>query len=316
MMTKVWMVMLLGITIGCGSGTPSHPDTGPAVVTERRVDPSTTGPGITNSTGQHFVVAPALWNRTGILLVFLPGTGGRPDFYTRIARHAAERGHHAVGLAYPNAEAVNDLCASAPSSTCQEEVRVEIITGAPRSSLVSVDVANSIDNRLRALLSWLDRTFPTEGWSAFLTNGEPRWDRVIVAGHSQGGGHAAMIARLRVVHRAVLFAATEPAPWTTSSFATSRSQLYGFVHRLEPSYAGITASWRLMDIVGPIATVDGASSPFAGSHQLQTNATTCRQVTVLDSYHSCIVVDVVTPLGADGQPTFGVVWSYLLDLPP
>ena len=163
MMTKVWLVMLLGITIGCGGGTPSDPDTGPAVVTERRVDPGTTGAGITNSTGQHFIVAPASSNRTGILLVFLPGTGGRPDFYTRIARHAAERGHHAVGLAYPNAEAVNDLCASAPSSTCQEEVRVEIITGAPRSSLVSVDVANSIDNRLRALLSWLDRTFPNGG---------------------------------------------------------------------------------------------------------------------------------------------------------
>ena len=77
-MTKVWMVMLLGITIGCGSGTPSHPDTGPAVVTERRVDPGTTGAGITNSTGQHFIVAPASSNRTGILLVFLPGREDGP----------------------------------------------------------------------------------------------------------------------------------------------------------------------------------------------------------------------------------------------
>jgi hypothetical protein len=312
--TKALCLILMGVTVACGGGTtPQEPDPGPAAVTERRVDPSTTGAGITNNTGQHFIVAPAASNRLKSLLVFLPGTGGRPDFYTSILRHAAQRGHHAIGLAYPNAEAVNDLCASAPSSTCQEDVRVEVITGAPRSSLVTVDVANSIDNRLRVLLSWLDRNYPAEGWSEFLVNGEPRWDRVIVAGHSQGGGHAAMIARLRVVRRAILFAATEPASWTTTSFATPKTAVYGFVHRLEPSYTGITASWRLMDLLGPITTVDGAAAPFAGSHQLQTSVSTCRQVAVLDSYHSCVVVDVITPLGADGQPTFGPVWTYLLE---
>src|SRR4029453_7482868 len=205
------------------------------------------------------------------------------------------------------------LCASAPSSTCQEDVRIEVITGAARSTLVSVDVANSIDNRLRVLLTWLDRNFPAEGWSDFLANGEPRWDRVTVAGHSQGGGHAAMIARLRLLRRAGLFAATEPAQWTTTSFATPKTAVFGFVHRLEPSYTGITASWRLMDVVGPITTVDGGTAPFAGSHQLQTGVSTCRQVAMLDSYHSCVVVDAITPLGADGQPVFAPFWPFLLE---
>src|SRR5262245_13428878 len=126
--TNACTLMLAGVTIACGAGaTPQEPDAGPAVVTERRVDPSATAAGIANTTGQHFVVAPAASNRSRSLVVFLPGTGGRPDFYTSILRHAAQRGHHAIGLAYPNAEAVKDLCAFAPSSACQEDVRVEVI---------------------------------------------------------------------------------------------------------------------------------------------------------------------------------------------
>jgi hypothetical protein len=311
---RLGIFVLAAATMACGDSAATDTVPGPgAPAIERSVAPSATGAGITNSTGQHFVVAPGSSNRSGKLLVFLPGTGGRPDFYRSILRHATGRAHHAIGLAYPNAEAVNDLCASAPSPTCHEDARVEVITGAPRSALVAVDVANSIENRLRALLSWLDLNFPAEGWSAFLANGSPRWDRVMVAGHSQGGGHAAMIARLRVVDRGILFAATEPAAWTTTPFATAPAKLYGFVHRLEPAFTGITASWRLMDMPGPITSVDGAAPPFAGSHQLETNVGTCRPFPGLDTPHNCVVVDAITPIGLDGQPTFAAVWTYLLE---
>lgn len=310
---RIFLVTALSAACSDGASAPAAPDLPAVAVTEHSVDPSSTGAGITSNTGQHFVVAPDTSNRSQSLLVFLPGTGGRPDLYTSIARHAGKRGHFVIGLAYANSDAVNEVCASMPSPTCQEDVRIEVITGAPRSALVAVDVANSIDNRLRALLTWLDRNFPAEGWGSFLANGELRWDRVIVAGHSQGGGHAAMIARLRVVRRAILFSATEPAPWTTAPFATPKSQLYGFVHRLESAYNGITASWRLMEVVGPITAVDGASPPFAGAHQLQTNIGTCRQVAVIDTFHNCVVTDAVTPLGSDGQPVLAPVWTYLLE---
>jgi hypothetical protein len=310
---KLLIVALTGVACSCGSGPTAEPDPGRDVVVERRVDPGATDTGISNTGGQHFVAVPASANQSQNLLVFLPGTGGRPEFYTTILRHAADRGHHAIGLAYPNVEAVNELCASAPSATCHEDARIEVITGADRSNLVSVNAANSIDNRLRALLAWLDQGFPGEDWSTFSTNGEPRWDRIIVAGHSQGGGHAAMIARLRVVRRAVLFASTEPAPWTATAFATPTRRLYGFVHRLEPSYAGITNSWRRMDFAGPITSVDGESPPFAGSHQLQTSAATCREFPPLDAYHNCVVTDAITPVAPDGTPIFGAVWTYLLE---
>jgi hypothetical protein len=305
--------LLIVFTSGCEDTTEPDDQDDQTPITERHLDPSTTGTGISNATGTHFVITPAGAARKQSLFVFLPGTGGRPDFYTTVLRHAAGRGHYAIGLAYPNAEAVNDLCATVPSPTCQEEVRIEVVTGAPRSSLVNVTVQNSIDNRLRALLTWLDASFPNEGWSSFLQNGEVRWDRVIVAGHSQGGGHAGMIARLRVVNRAVLFSSTEPAPWTATTFATPATRLFGFAHRGEAGYTGISASWRLMAMPGPVSSVDGATPPFGGSHQLQTGVATCRQVGPLDPEHNCVVTDQVTPVGVDGQPVFAQVWTYLLE---
>jgi pimeloyl-ACP methyl ester carboxylesterase len=312
---RIARALITAVAICCcacaGSATTGTEPEPVQQITERRVDPSATGAGISNATGQHFVIAPAE-SLTGKLVVFLPGTGGRPDFYKTFLRLAGTRGYHAIGIAYPNAEAVNDLCAANPSPTCHEDVRVEVITGAPRSALVNVNLANSIDNRLREVLLWLDRSFPGEGWSAFLSNVEPRWDRVIVAGHSQGGGHAGMIARLRLVDRAVLFSSTEPAPWTTASFVTPTSQLYGFVHRSEGGYTGITSSWRLMRFSGSLTTVDGATPPFGGSHQLQTSSTTCRAFAPRDSPHNCVVTDEITPLEADGQPSFGPAWTYLL----
>src|SRR5262245_50256128 len=140
-MLQIRLCTLFVVTVaiaGCGASDlgPVQPESGFAIVTEHRVDPSATGAAITNGTGPHVVVAPPAAKRSQRLLVFLPGTGGRPDFYTSIVRHAAQRGHFAIALAYPNAEAVNDLCASMPSATCQEDVRIEVITGAPRSSLV------------------------------------------------------------------------------------------------------------------------------------------------------------------------------------
>ena len=73
---------------------------------------------------------------------------GRALASQQILQNAAAGGYHALGLAYVNDEAVNELCPVGGPPECHSDVRVEIITGDDRSELVEVTPADSIDNRL------------------------------------------------------------------------------------------------------------------------------------------------------------------------
>ncbi len=100
--------------------------------------------------------------------------------------------------------------------------------------------------------------------------GWPRRDRIAFAGHSQGGGHAAMTAKLQPVARAILFDATEPRAWTTEPFATAADRLYGFAHELEPIFAPIARSWVHLGLPGDLTNVDAVPPPFGDVHRLST----------------------------------------------
>ena len=55
------------------------------------------------------------------------------------------------------------------------------------------------------LLQYLALQYPDEGWDRFLLRDKPKWSQIAVSGHSAGGGNAAMIAKIRLVARVVLF---------------------------------------------------------------------------------------------------------------
>ena len=77
-------------------------------------------------------------------------------------------------------------------------------------------------DRLTKLLGFLAAHYPMEGWSRFLADDKPKWSQIALSGHSQGGGEAAMLAKLRVVARVVLFSSvvdrvgTQAAPWVAT----------------------------------------------------------------------------------------------------
>jgi len=157
---------------------------------------------------------------------------------------------------------------------------------------------------------YLVASYPREGWEAYLfDDGQPRWERIAVAGHSQGGGHAAMTAKLVVVERAILFNATEPMPWTMANFVTPSTRLFGFVHTLEPIYTPISRSWDNLRLPGRLTSVDGASPPFGGSHRLPTGEDVCRgERSSPGFHHNCTVLDESFPFQADGKtPLFQAI---------
>ena len=288
----------------------------PAVVT-RSIPASATDPAISDIIGRHLVSVGPVADHIGRLLLFFPGTGGRPDQYSLFITRAAELGYHAVGLAYDNRDAINfQVCPGKPQE-CFEKARLEVLTGTESGySPPNVDRANAAFTRLVRLLQYLDQNFPQEGWGAYLREEEPRWEFVVVAGHSQGGGHAAMTARLYEVDRVLLFDATEPAAWTRASFATPGERLFGFAHELEPLFAPIIRSWENLAIPGALTSVDGVAPPFGGSHRLSTRSMSCRgDPKSTGYYHNCPIVDEYTPVEADGKPAFQPVWDYLLTPP-
>ncbi len=282
----------------------------------RSVYPEETDPHIDQRSGSHLVALPQLkGERIGQLFLFFPGTGAEPGFYRSVLLRAAALGYHAISLDYPNALSVNyNLCPGQPPE-CRELARLEILTG-QESPYVEpdVDVTNSAYNRLAALLRHQRDNYPGEGWEAFLTAaGEPDWRNIAAGGHSQGGGHAAMTARLHELQRVLLFGATEPAPWTSTPFATPPQCFRALVHDRERARDSVLLSWDYIGIPGSTELVTTLPSP-QGATRMLTVAEGCSGDPASNGYyHNCYIVDGwMPPARADGTPAFAPLWDSML----
>ncbi len=286
------------------AGTPTVASAADALqVPLRAVQPEVTDPAIRAGDSAHLVAEPS-GTAVGKLFVFFPGTGAQPEEQKYILQFAAAAGYHAVGLSYRNELAVVDLCKDPSQPDCQENVRLEVITGEDRSALVQVDRPNSIENRLSKLLAYL-------GWGEFLSGTSPRWESIAFSGHSQGGGHAAMLGKLHTVHRVVMFASTEPAVWTRTGHATPSDRYYGFANTTDPLYRFVTQCWSNLQLPGELTSVDSLSVPFGGSHRLETSVP-ARPGSSRSNAHNEPVVDAATPLDAEGVPLLADIWRYLI----
>jgi hypothetical protein len=283
------------------------------------VAPLATNPAISRNFEVHVAVTPpGSVAARGKLLVMLPGSGTPADPYRLILRTAAASGVHAVALTYANDTTVADICVG-PDPDCPGDVRREIITGEDRSSRVAVSGADSIEGRLRALVAHLHANYPTEGWDRFLFGGNPDWQRIIVAGHSQGAGHAAYIGKMYLVDRIGMFAGPGDAPgsrWLDLPAVTPAERMYGLAHQGDElvSLSRALANWDRLGLpaFGPSVVVDGQSPPFAGSRMLLTAVVPRPVPRVAAPNHSAMVVDALTPLDGSGAPALAPVWRTML----
>lgn len=288
------------------------------------LDPAATDSAITAWTQPHYVsLNPSVAARNQLFL-FFPGTGGLPRHYQLLNRHAADLGFHALSLRYPNDRAVNTLCALRLNLDCYGAVRLEIVDGTDRTDLVEVDRTNSIENRLIKALQHLDAAAPDDGWGYYLhADGTINWAQIVVAGHSQGGGHAAIIASEHEVARVIMFAAIDysglrqrPAGWIDADNPTPPHRYYGFGHvRDEPVDLGnLLTVWEAygLDAFGPVVNIDTLGVPFGGSHRLLTDIEPVPHPLSLSPFHNSVAVDVNTPRRADDAPALDSVWTYLL----
>lgn len=286
----------------------------------REVLPNETNPAISQWNEAHIVCTPPEANARGELFVFLPGTGATPDYYTYLMQAAAEAGLHAIGLRYPNDRSANiQICPRDSDPDCHEKLREEITQGHDVSKNVSVDEINSIEGRLLSALTYLESQSPEAGWAQFLDDGAIQWDAIVIAGHSQGGGHAVYLAYEHRVQHAIAFAWVdvrkgELAPWLVNNPSqTPPEDYYLFWHEKDEvvaKYQAVLKTALGIDPFGATAVVDGATPPYGGSHALMATYPAPQG----ERAHNTHVADMALVFAENGEPIYKATWQYLLTL--
>lgn len=303
------------------AGMPASAD-----LREAFIDPTVTGPGIEPLTElpgagtrrlDHFIAVDAD-QQNGFLFVFLAGSGGLPENYQVLARHAATRGFNVVSLAYPNWPSVRELTGDSGDPDSPGAVREERLFGTEVSPLVDVDQANSVINRLVRLLQHLDMTHPEENWARFLVGVQPRWAAIMLGGHSQGAGHGAYLAQEFRLASVLMFGGPGdfvngegPADWLFRPLQTAPGRLYGFVHELDFGFSAFQLSQSILGLCefGPVQDVDTVPPAAWFSRRL----TSTRLDVPEDNFHGAVAVDHALPLDGDGDTGYLDAWNYMLD---
>ncbi len=284
------------------------------------VPPQATDPAIDQALDDHYAWLDTTARSNHKLFLFMPGTAQRPAQIQLVPQEAARLGYHVIGLMYPNSVRL-EICGGVPDpATCYENARLEIVDGVDRSPIMNVNAANSIDNRLTKLLQFLAAQYPEEGWSRFLAHDKPKWSRIAVSGFSQGGGEAAMIAKLRLVARVVMFSAptdsvgTKAPPWLATHMTPS-DRYWGLAHDRDVFFQPILAGWDSLGMAafGEWVAPEASAPPYGFTHMLVTDLLPRDGSYGGLSPHRSTAGDRLTPLNPDGTCcALRDAWRYLL----
>ncbi|MBW4699539.1 MAG: IPT/TIG domain-containing protein [Aphanocapsa lilacina HA4352-LM1] len=243
------------------------------VIQPSRTDPAIQDAGSSSKGyGYHVVGIPGDPTQIQGVYVHFMGSGARPyDQATggysvgQILEDALARNFMFIALAYVNPETIGQLCGG--DSACYGLARQEVIYGDAVSPEVSVNTANSILNRMDALVDFLEENFePASALPAAFAGAAVDWSQVRVGGGSQGGGHAGYIGRDFLTERVCFMASPEDtvtekdafddpgvivsAAWLTEgAWKTPTASLKGIVHEDEDGYEKITTNFAALGMV-------------------------------------------------------------------
>jgi hypothetical protein len=256
------LLMLLAAIAGTGNGADSQSTTFPPNVVDQgytvlTIAPSVTDARITASNLPHVVI----YDRSakpGSILLFLAGTGGRPPGPLRFLNRAVERGYRVINLSYIDEPAVSEVCTGATllrEPECAREFRQKRIYGDNVTGLIRDAPQDSIMNRFAKLLQHLVAADPSGQWTQYLDNDSPIWNRIAVAGQSQGGGMAEFIAQRQEVGRIIAFSGgwdfsgpRELASWYLGKNATPRDRYYGTYNVAEPAVNLLSRTYAALGV--------------------------------------------------------------------
>jgi hypothetical protein len=251
-------------------------------------------------------------NAAAPLLLFLPATRERPSNYSAFLTTAREDGYHVLALDYWNdGRSVQLTCGTDPH--CYGDVQRNRLDGSHPTRFSAIDASNSIENRLGLAISHLSATDPSGGWSGFDRDGNIDWSRIVVAGHSQGGGESAYISHQHRVLGVLMFSSPVDsdngvdASWMSTPGATPAARMYGFDDTGDIFASRIRSSWDALGM-GSFGSPDNVDFGALGTaHELLST----RSLGTPMQSHSFDITDS-TPRTTGGHPIFRSVWSWML----
>jgi len=174
--------------------------------------------------------------QNNMLFLFLGGTNSEPSNYFGLSNFAASLGFDAISLSYPN-NIPAAFYSNNADSLAFDKYRQEVCFGTPLQFLVQVDTLNSIHTRAYNLLEYLSSEYPSDNWEQYLNGESLNWEKIIVAGHSQGGGHAAYFAKQHPLERVLMFASpndysnhfSNSGHWIRQPGVTATERYFGYL---------------------------------------------------------------------------------------
>lgn len=244
------------------------------------VEPGQTDPAIETVHGPNV----ALYDPKAVsrhrLFFFMVGTGGNASNSVAFDSTFAKWGYHAISIDYEN-NVITVASAHSLDTNSFNQYRKAIITGGVEGDKVKVDSANSILNRFQKLLVYLVAHDPKGGWDEFVKDGQPVWNRIVVAGHSQGSGHAAYLGKMFDVDRVLMFSGPQdymddlhqPAPWLDGKSATPPSRFYAFLSKNDPFNVNHQEAncMKLMDLSELKTLAVKPGEPIQGNYRILVN---------------------------------------------
>jgi hypothetical protein len=233
-------------TSGTGALTP-EPGSSCFVLTPEETGATASGE---NATVPSYALTAATAAR-GELVVFFNGSGGHPsgaiaDPTINFYNAATALGYDVLAVSYPSEASLASLCGS--DDGCYFPTRQSILLGVGQPGAAATVQAITLDEgvarRVVLALRELALRDPGHRWSTYLdTSGsdaspqsEIAWSKLVAAGHSQGGGHAAALGKLFPVARVIQLSSTcdttagAPASWTdgaAGTWASDPTQFFG-----------------------------------------------------------------------------------------
>jgi hypothetical protein len=259
---------------------------------------------------QHAIVDRAVTPR-GELVIWLMGHNAA--LFDRLASY----GCHAVQIHYANGwfSKLNKE-PSPPDGQYLGNIRLEASTGEDVSAAIAIPLPDSLMERTRQFLLWLEQHEPQGRWGQFLTADKSAiiWERVTLAGISHGSTTAARFALHQKVGRVVMLSGPRDQfeKWQTLPSATPKNRFFGFTHVLDTGWTAshYCRSWELLGLTqfGPLVDVDKVPAPFGNSRRLITNADVKGDA---NRAHSASQPGRPAVTDANGRFVHEAVWKYL-----